>query len=261
MSKGTVLVVGSNADKLQLKSGEYAEIGTYLNELTVPTMALVDAGFDIVLATPTGKRPIIDAQSRHASHFNNDEHAFNKALNFFNEFPAMTGRVTLRSVIDGGLDRFAAVFVPGGHAPIVDLSQDADVGGILRDFHGKAKPTALLCHGPIALIASVPDMKGFRAAMEDGDVTRAKSSATGWQYAGYKMTIFSDEEEKVAEEQLLKGKMTFYVGDALQAAGGIVTSNTKPFEPNVTRDRELITGQNPRSDHELADALINALQG
>ena len=73
------------------------------------------------------------------------------------------------------------------------------------------------------------------------------------------MTIFSDQEEKIAEDQLLHGKMKFYVGDALQAAGGILTSNTEPFKPHVTRDRELITGQNPRSDHGLADALLKAL--
>jgi putative intracellular protease/amidase len=259
MSKGTVLVISSVADKLELKSGKSAEIGVYLNELTVPAMAVVDAGFDIVLATPTGTRPILDPHSQDAGHFNNDEQAFRKALAFFNDYPAMTHPVTIRSVIDSGLDKFAGVFVPGGHAPIVDLSRDADVGEVLHFFHDKKKPTALLCHGPIALIASVPDRSGFRAAMENGDIDKAKAAAQGWIYAGYQMTIFSDDEEKIAEDQLLKGKMTFYVGDALVAAGGMLTSNSHPFEPHVTRDRELITGQNPSSDHPLAELLIKAL--
>jgi putative intracellular protease/amidase len=109
------------------------------------------------------------------------------------------------------------------------------------------------------LIASVPEMATFRAALERDDMAAAKAAGTAWQYAGYEMTIFSDQEEKIAEDQLLHGKMKFYVGDALQAAGGILTSNTEPFEPHVTRDRELITGQNPRSDHGLADALLKAL--
>jgi putative intracellular protease/amidase len=259
MSKGTVLIVGSNADKLELRGGQVASIGTYLNELVVPAMALVEDGYELVLATPTGGKPIIDEVSRSASHFNNSNKAFQAALDFFNAYPAMTKPRTLRAVIDEGLDEYAAVFVPGGHAPIIDISQDPDTAFILRHFHEKSKPTALLCHGPITLIAAVPKMKEFRAALEKDDMDAAKAVGDGWQYAGYKMTIFSDQEEKIAEDQLLKGKMKFYVGDALQAAGGILTSNTQPFEPHVTRDRELITGQNPRSDHGIATALIKAL--
>ncbi|MGF6771871.1 putative intracellular protease/amidase [Paraburkholderia sp. GAS199] len=261
MSKGTVLVVGSNGDKLELRDGKSAAIGTYLNEMVVPVMALVNAGYEIVLATPSGARPILDEVSVSASHFNNDEKAFQTALEFFNTYPAIVKPRTLSSVVEEGLDKYAAMFVPGGHAPIIDISQNADVGTILRHFHEKGLPTALLCHGPITLIASVPEMTAFRAALERDDMTAAKTAGKGWQYAGYQMTIFSNDEEKIAEDQLLHGKMKFYVGDALQAAGGIVTSNTQVFEPHVTQDRELITGQNPRSDHAIADALLKALAG
>ena len=31
------------------------------------------------------------------------------------------------------------------------------------------------------------------------------------------------------------------------------------IEPNVTQDRELMTGQNPRSDQGLAEMLVKAL--
>ncbi|MDR5782582.1 type 1 glutamine amidotransferase domain-containing protein [Caballeronia sp. LZ065] len=260
MSKETVLVVSSSADTLELQGGKRAEIGVYLNELVVPAMALVAGGYEIVLATPTGKKPIIDAVSRDASHFNNDAAAFQKALDFFDSYPAMVNPVTLRTTVEQGLDGYAAVFVPGGHAPIVDLAQDEDMGTVLRHFHDTGKPTALLCHGPIALIAAVPQMKAFRAALDRDDLAGAKAVGGGWPYAGYQMTIFSNDEDKVAEEQLLHGRMKFYVGDALQAAGGIVTSNTKVFDPHLTEDRELITGQNPRSDHLVANALLAALE-
>ena len=259
MSKGTVLVVSSAAGELQLKSGKMVAIGVYLNEIAVPTMALLKAGYDIVLATPTGTRPIMDPHSKDASHFGNSEEAFRAATQFVESDPKMIAPKKLRAVIDEGLDKFSAVFVPGGHAPIVDLSQDADFGEVLRYFHAQAKPTALLCHGPIALIASVPEMQKFRTAMESDDIAAAKTAAVGWIYTGYKMTIFSNDEEKYAEKELLHGQMKFYVGDALVAAGGVLTSNTRPFDPHVTQDRELITGQNPASDHAIADALIKAL--
>jgi putative intracellular protease/amidase len=46
--------------------------------------------------------------------------------------------------------------------------------------------------------------------------------------------------------------------DALTVAGTKVTTGAD-FEPHVIVDRELITGQNPRSDHQLAAKLVQAL--
>ena len=45
---------------------------------------------------------------------------------------------------------------------------------------------------------------------------------------------------------------------ALGLAGAIIDTGPD-FEPYVIEDRELITGQNPRSDHPIANALIAAL--
>ena len=73
------------------------------------------------------------------------------------------------------------------------------------------------------------------------------------------MTVFSASEEKPIEQHILHGKLYFTMPDALQMAGGDVTTGAD-FEPNVIIDRELITGQNPRSDHPIASALIAALE-
>jgi putative intracellular protease/amidase len=43
------------------------------------------------------------------------------------------------------------------------------------------------------------------------------------------------------------------------ATGGEVITGSVDFEPNVIVDRELITSQNPRSDHPIAAKLIEAL--
>jgi len=43
MSKGQVLVLGSNATQLGLRSGSTATVGQYLNETAVPALALLDA--------------------------------------------------------------------------------------------------------------------------------------------------------------------------------------------------------------------------
>ena len=119
-----------------------------------------------------------------------------------------------------------------------DLCRDAEVGRVLRHFHEQKKPTALICHGPIALLAAQDDK--------------------GWIYKDYNMTIFSNEEEKFAEKNILHGKMKVFPAEALKKAGGKL-SHAKPWTSHAVRDRELITGQNPKSDHELANLFLEAL--
>ena len=45
MSKGKVLVVGSNATRIETRGGRTGATGQYLNETVVPAMAVVAAGF------------------------------------------------------------------------------------------------------------------------------------------------------------------------------------------------------------------------
>jgi len=258
MSKGKVLVMGSTATRIEVRGGGTAATGQYLNETVVPAMALVDAGYEVVLATPTGAKPHIDPASDSAQHFGGDEEAFRKAWAFFNEHPSMNTGRKLRSVLAEGLDGYAAVFTPGGQAPVVDLMQDAEAGEILRHFHARQKPTAFLCHGPMAAVAAMPRAKEFRSALIAGDTAKAAELAQGWQYAGYRMTVFSGTEEQVIEDNFMHAKLYFYMPEALRAAGGVV-STAPDFEPHVVVDRELITGQNPRSDKPIAEKLIQAL--
>lgn len=259
MTKGTILILGSNATQIELRGGGSATIGQYLNETVVPTLALIDAGYDVVLATPNGTKPIIDAVSDSVDHFGGDQAAYDRARAFFADAPQMNSVQRLRAVIEGGLDRFAGVFVPGGHAPAVDLMQDADAGTILRHFHQAGKPTALLCHGPVAVLAALPEAAAYRAALASGDTEKAAALGQDWIYAGYGMTVFSASEEKIAEQHLLGGELLFDMERALRTAGGNVSVTATNFAPNVVVDRELITGQNPASDHQLAAALVDAL--
>lgn len=259
MAKAKILILGSNATQIELRGGGTATIGQYLNETAVPALALIDAGYDIVLATPDGTKPHIDAVSDTVDHFGGDADAYDRARWFFAEHPAMNDVHTLRSVIADGLDAYAGVFVPGGHAPAVDLMQNREAGAILRHFHAASKPTALLCHGPVVVTAALADAPAFRAALVEGDDAKAAGLAKDWVYAGYRMTVFSASEEKVAEEHLLKGELYFDMPKALRLAGGDVSVTPTNFAANVVVDRELITGQNPASDHALAKALVDAL--
>jgi putative intracellular protease/amidase len=257
MPKGKVLVAGSNATRIEIKGGGTGPTGQYLNELVIPVMALVEAGYDIVFATPNGSKPHIDPASDKAVHFD-DEEAYRRAREFYDTSPFLNTVSTLRAVIEGGLNQYDGFFTPGGQAPVVDLMQDGDLGKILRFFHAKARPTAFLCHGPIASVAALPRAREFRAALIAGDAARAAELGKGWQYAGYNMTVYSRSEEKPIEDQILHGQLYFDMPSALTTAGGEVSTGPD-FAPHVVEDREMITGQNPRSDHPLARSLIAAL--
>jgi putative intracellular protease/amidase len=257
--KGRILIVGSSADTFELKDGRKEPMGYYLNELAIPAQAAIDAGYEIVLATPKGNQPVVDQRSLMAAHFGGSEEALQKAREFVSANSGMRNPRSIRSVIDEGLENYAGVFVPGGHPPMVDLMQDPDLGEVLRHFHARSKPTALLCHGPIAVTATMPKAREFRQALVRGDMAAAKTAAEGWQYAGYRMTIFSNEEERYVEENVMgSSKVPFYVVDALATAGGQVETKGV-FEAYAVEDRELITGQNPPSDHGIADLFVKAL--
>jgi putative intracellular protease/amidase len=258
-TKGKVLIVGSSSHTFELKSGKKEPMGYYLNELAVPARAIIDSGYDAVLATPDGTAPVVEQFSVKADYFDGSEAALQMALEFVATSPGLQAPRSIRSAIEEGLDGYVGVFLPGGHPPMVDLMQDPDLGVALRHFHTESKPTGFLCHGPIALTAAMPKAKEFRQALVKGDLDAAETAAEGWQYQGYRMTVFSNEEEKWAEEHILKGEQVlFYPADALTAAGGEVQSQGA-FESHVVQDRELVTGQNPFSDRAFADLFVEAL--
>jgi putative intracellular protease/amidase len=116
MSKGKVLVIGSNTTEIEVHGGK-AKTGQYFNETVVPIWAIQAAGYAIVLATPNGAKPHIDAASDRAAHFGGDEAIYARAKAFFADDPSINQVRTLREVVDGGLEDYVGVFVPGGQAP------------------------------------------------------------------------------------------------------------------------------------------------
>lgn len=257
-SRGSILIIGSNTRLLPLRDGRTVPTGNYLNETIVPMMRLREAGFGLTVATPDGTKPSLDPRSISASHFGGSANSMNEALAFFQSDISFHKVCSLRTVIKAGLDHFAGVFVPGGHAPIVDLTASSEVGVILRHAHENDKPTALICHGPLATIAALRKPKSFVRAMINGDMAGAEGLSRNWPYRRYQMTIFSNSEEQSVQTDTFGASLLYPVSDALVAAGGLVESGPD-YEPFVVEDRELLTGQNPRSDHLLADRFITAL--
>jgi putative intracellular protease/amidase len=258
-TKGKVLVLVSSGRGLPLKDGGcYKGAGYYLNELTVPVRALMKEGYEITFANPKGNTPQPDVNSEVADFFGGDAAKLQDYMLFRDGLAGLRDPSRIADVIASGLDQYDAVFVPGGHGPMIDLLDDPNAGIVMRHFHETSKPTAVLCHGPISLLSALPNSKEFVAALAAGDTAGAHEKAQGWIYAGYKMTIFSTAEEQQREPLEIGGKVLFYPDFALQTAGGDV-SVLAPWSSYVLQDRELISGQNPFSDEALVKVLLPAL--
>jgi putative intracellular protease/amidase len=258
-TKGKVLVLVSSGHGLPLKDGKvYAGAGYYLNELTVVVRALMKEGYEITFANPKGNAPQVDVHSEVADFFGGDAARLQDYMIFRDGLTGLRDPTRIADVIASGLDQYDAVFVPGGHGPMMDLLDDPDAGSVLRHFHKTSKPTAVLCHGPISLLAALPNSTEVVAALSAGDAAGAHAKAQGWIYSGYKMTIFSMAEEQQREPLEIGGKVLFYPDFALGTAGGDV-SVVAPWKNYVLQDRELISGQNPFSDEALLKLLLTAL--
>ena len=258
MSKGKVLVVMSSATALDLKDGKTYSTGYYLNEFVVPYRKLVEAGFEPVLANPKGDRPVMDVNSNNAMFFGGDDAARADALKFAEGLDALNHPKTLASVVAEGTQGYVGLFIPGGHAPMVDLLKDKNLGKILTSFHDTGRPTGIVCHGPIVLLSALPDPDAFIASMIAGD-GKANGLAAGWPYAGYRVTVFSTGEEQALEGPSgLGGNVQYYPVNALAEAGARVETIAN-WHSNVVVDRELITGQQPMSASAFGDALVAKL--
>jgi len=255
-----ILVVLSDSDHLDLKDGRVFPTGFYLNELMQPVKLFLDAGHQVTFATPTGMAPTVDRGSLDPMYFGGDNDALETHRELLDALaltrPAQSPVLSLARVEQMGYAQFDAVYVPGGHAPMQDLLRAPALGRLLGDFHRRGKTTALVCHGPIALLSTLPDEPGFIAGLEQG---RAPAAPAGWIYAGYKLTVISNQEEELAKGALQGGEMKFYPQTALEAAGARHVSNTTPWTANVVADRELITGQNPASAVAVARAVLERL--
>lgn len=254
-----VLVVLSDASQLELRDNRTFDTGFYANELMQPVKKLLDAGHTVTFATPLGKAPSLDRHSVDKMYFDNDEASMRQHLALLEKLRITSVEqspvISLARVEQGGYARYDAVYVPGGHAPMQDLLHSAALGRLLRDFHANAKPTALVCHGPIALLSALEQPEQFTGTL----ATATTASAPAWIYAGYRMTVISNSEEEAAKPMLNGGVMKFLPQTALQRAGGVYSSAAN-WQSKVVVDRELITGQNPASASAVADQLLARLK-
>ena len=222
-----ILMVLTSHDKL---GDTVKKTGFWLEEFAAPYYVLSDAGATITLASPKGGQPPIDpssdtpdAQTDGTRRFKADAAAQ----------AALAATVKLSAV---DLNAFDAVFYPGGHGPLWDLAEDPVNIHLIEYFASGGRPIAAVCHAPA--------------------IFRHTKSADGKPIvSGRHVTEFTNTEEAAAG---LTDVVPFLVEDMLVANGGAY-SKAADWKSHGVVDGKLVTGQNPASSKEAAEALLKLL--
>lgn len=235
-----VLVAVTAADTLRLSNGVKHPSGYFLGELYEPLEHMIEADFEVTIATLGGNPPILDKDSLRFFYWLFHPTARSRALSYIENEPRMKSPAALESLNEQDLSEFDALFVPGGHGPMIDLAHSETFGRILLHFHKHNKLTGLICHGPAALAA-------------------ANLVSDNWPYKGYALTVVSNSEERIAEQFFLGGNLEKRPENILRGLGATIKNTLFPLIPHVVMDRELITGQNPYAAHQFGTKFVQIL--
>lgn len=225
-----ILFVVTGSDHWTLADGTKHPTGFWAEEAVVPYEAFTAAGHEIVVATPGGVVPTVDRGSL-APEFNGGPEGAEKVTA---ALAAMTELERPVRIEDVDLAEYDAVYYPGGHGPMEDLSVDVGSGKLLTDALAAGKPLGLVCHGLAALLAT---------------------RENGTPFTGYRVTGFTNAEENQAG---LGPRATWLLQDGLTGLG-VDFQEGEPWAPYVVTDRNLVTGQNPASSAPVAAELLKKL--
>ena len=185
--KKVLMVITSHAELGN--TGE--KTGFWVEEFAAPYYAFLDAGVQVTLASPAGGQPPVDPKSELADfqtsstrHFDTDTEA--QAL------VANTSKLADMKATD-----FDAVFYPGGHGPLWDLTDNTDSIALIENFLAANKPVAAVCHATAAFM-------------------NIKDAAGEYVVKGKVITGFTNEEEDAVQ---LTDVVPFLLEDELVKRG------------------------------------------
>ncbi|MGW7618373.1 type 1 glutamine amidotransferase domain-containing protein [Streptomyces antimycoticus] len=227
-----ILCVLTGASYWTLKDGHRHPTGYWAEEFVAPYRVFTGAGHEVTVATPNGVVPVVDTMSLEARMAGGEENSLKEEA-VIESADELRHPIALTEV---RLEDYDAVYYPGGHGPMQDLSADPDSGALLRKALASGNPLGIVCHAPAAILA-----------------TRDTNGDT--PFADYRLTGFCNEEEAGVG---LADKAKWLLEDELKTLP-TQYSRGPAWEPYTVVDRNLFTGQNPASSGPLAQELVKAL--
>ncbi len=218
-----ILIIVSNANAI---GPHKRRTGTFLSEVAHPCAEFTKANYEVDFASLTGESPFLDALHLAGDP---DNLAFLTGKGWASMHQA-------RKLADMDVRGYAAIFVPGGLAPMVDMPEDALLKRTIAETYERGAVVGAVCHGPVALL-------------------NVKLSDGSYLVNGKNITSFTDQEE----ENYAKGDVPFFLQSALQSQGAKFHA-AAPWSANSIADGNLVTGQNPASAKGVGEKMVALLE-
>ncbi|MDB4045779.1 type 1 glutamine amidotransferase domain-containing protein [Amylibacter sp.] len=204
--------------------------GFYYDEMATPYWRLIDAGFDVDIASvkggvaPPDPKTLVEPNDRPpmVARFMSNDNAMAKLNNSY-----------VLKELNG--ETYECVFLPGGHGTMWDFDTK-DIGKIISDAWASGAVVGAVCHGPSGLLQAV--RSNGEPLVKD-----------------LKVNCFTDAE---TDQIGLTGIEPFLLENRLRELGAKFECG-KNFTSHAVRDGRLVTGQNPQSTEAVSKLLIEAV--
>ena len=204
--------------------------GFWIEEFAAPYYAFIDAGVNVTLASPLGGQAPIDPKSELADFQTEATKRYDADTN------AQKQVATTKPLSQVNESEFDAIFYPGGHGPLWDLTNNTDSIALIECFLKANKPVATVCHASAALL---------HVTQASGEFIVNTKAVTG----------FSNSEEAAVQ---LTDIVPFLLEDELIKRGGDY-QKAEDWHAFAVQDGLIISGQNPASSALTAEKLLTQL--
>ena len=227
MSAKKILVVLTSHSELG-NTGH--KTGFWVEEFAAPYYAFIDAGAEVTVATPKGGQAPIDPNSELS------DAQTDATKRFYADQTAQDIIANTQLLSDMKQDAFDAIFYPGGHGPLWDLTENSVSIALIESFLQAEKPISSVCHAPSAFL-------------------NVKDSEGDYLVKGKTVTAFKNSEEDAVQ---LTDVVPFLLEDELKKRGADYQSSAD-WSAFAVQDGLMITGQNPASSELVAEKLLAAI--
>ena len=231
-----ILVICTDERYLKTANDTLFSTGNHPVEMLVPMYHLYKAGFQFDSATVSGNSVKFEFWAMPKE----DEAIVGFHYAWCEQFQKPLKLSDVAAGLDPSSD-YAAVFIPGGHGPLIGLPFSKDVAAAIRWAFDSDRHIIAICHGPAAFLACAMD------------------ETTGkFPFAGYSITAFPDATDRMIPDLgYLPGQLTWHLGEKLEALG-VTIMNTEPDDA-VHKDRKVMTGASPLAANALGRLAAETL--
>lgn len=227
-ANGKILVVMTNHSAYPSRSDK---TGLWLTELTHFYDVALAAGYDMDFVSPLGGQVPLDERSLKSIYLDKSARQHLADPAFMQKVKTTLAPNTITPT------QYKAIYYTGGHGTMWDFPNNKALQNISEQIYRQGGVVSAVCHGVGGLLP---------LQNENGKPLIAGRTVTG----------FANIEETLSG---IKSQVPFSLQNGLIERGANYKQAFIPFTSYVVSDDRIITGQNPQSSKEIAEAVVKRL--